>query len=164
MCNFAEQGLLFGKFVFFYSVLSNKIIRVYMNRIIFGFLVVMFPLCSMADDVPGMLVHKTDGNSLEVEIANISSIKFNDGLMVINGKDNSQQCLPLDDISQITFSTIETAISSLTRGVKSGVVTITNLSGQIVYKGKVGASELPTSLKGVYIITVNGQSHKVTIK
>ena len=121
-------------------------------------------LSAHADEVPGMVVQKTDGSRVELAISSISKITFADGQMVVNAKDDTQKMLSLDDISQISFCSIISAIEALTHNNSDATVVITNLSGQIVYKGPASSALLPASLKGVYVITVNGESHTVTIK
>lgn len=124
-------------------------------------------LCSLsifADDVtPGITVNKTDGSAISFATAEMYSIKFAEGNMIVNMKDCSQQSVALDDITNIIFEDISTAIKALTNsGSDNGFVTITDLSGRIVYNGKAETRKaLPN---GIYVVTVNGKSCKVIIK
>ena len=121
-------------------------------------------LSAYADDVPAMLVQQRDGATQEVSIDKVRSIKFDGGQMLILHRDNSVLSLALDDIEQITFSSVATAIEALTSDA-SGTVTITNLAGEVIYQGSSkDDAHFPASLSGTYIITLDGQSHKVNIK
>lgn len=121
-------------------------------------------LCAYADDVPAMLVQQRDGGTQEVSIDRVRSIKFDGGQMLILHRDNSVLSLALDDIEQITFSSVAAAIETLTSDA-SGTVTITSLAGEVIYQGSSkDDAHFPASLRGTYIITLDGQSHKVNIK
>lgn len=121
-------------------------------------------LSAFADDVPSMLVQQRDGGKLEVSIEEIRSIKFDGGQMLILHRDNTTQSLALDDIEQITFGSVAAAIEALTHDA-SGTLTITSLAGEVIYQGSAQAdAHFPASLSGTYIITLDGQSHKVNIK
>lgn len=125
-------------------------------------------LCSLsmsADDVtPGITVSKTDGSSASIPLTTLQSIKFSDGNMVINLKDKSQQTFIIDEIAIITFEDVVTAINTLTCGNTAKIISITDLSGHIVFNGKA-AEAMQTKLPaGIYVITTNGKSYKVMIK
>lgn len=126
-------------------------------------------LCSLsmsADDVtPGITVSKTDGSSASIPLTTLQSIKFSDGNMAINMKDKSQQTFTIDEIAIIKFEDIATAINTLSCGNTSNSnISISDLSGHTVYKGKA-ADAIQTKLPaGIYVITTNGKSYKVMIK
>lgn len=127
-------------------------------------------LCSLsvfADDVtPGITISKTDASKASVAISQLRSIKFEEGSMIVNMKDNSKQTFNIDDIASISFDDISTAINALTNGnIANATICITDLSGNIIYKGI--ASHAPAQEKlsaGIYVITVNGKSQKVMIR
>ena len=126
-------------------------------------------LCSLsmsADDVtPGITVSKTDGSNASIPLTTLQSIKFSDGNMVINLKDKSQQTFSIDEIAIIKFEDIATAINTLSCGnTYNSNISITDLSGHIVFNGKA-AEAMQTKLPaGIYVITTNGKSYKVMIK
>lgn len=123
-------------------------------------------LCSLscfADETPGIIINKSDGSSITVATSSLRSIKFNDGKMIVNMKDDSQQFVNLDDITNITFENIVTAINSITEGSSDSFVTVSDLSGRILYNGKANENMNKDNLRGIYIITTNGKSHKVKI-
>ena len=124
----------------------------------------MVPAFAFAEETPGLLIQKSDGSQVELRLSEIRSIKFGNGQMIVNGKDSAEQVFRVDDISKMTFCDIITAIKSLSCNAESGEVIVTDLSGKVVYKGKSGSVNVPTTLKGTFIITVDGQSHKVTVK
>lgn len=132
-------------------------------------IIVIATLCSLsmsADDVtPGITVSKTDGSSASIPLTMLYSIKFCDDNMVINMKDNSQQVFTIDEIAIITFEDIATAINTLSsENTNNCNISISDLSGRTIYKGKA-AEAIQTKLPaGIYVITINGKSYKVMIK
>ena len=133
-----------------------------------GFFAMLCPLSMFADDVtPGITVNRTDGSSISVAINELQSIKFAEGNMIVKMNDNSQQTFIIDDITNITFNDITTAIKALTSSSLTGEskVTITDLSGRTVYNGTAEQSPAQGQLPaGIYIITANGKSCKLMIK
>lgn len=134
-----------------------------MNKFLSALLVALPVLSAQADQVPGMLVHRTDGTQVEVPIAQIRSIHFSDGQMVISQRDDTRQAILLDQISQISFGSIAQAIQSLTLHAADRDITITDLSGRVIYSGPAQSDQLPTTIHGTCIIWVDGVGHKVTI-
>lgn len=126
-------------------------------------------LCSLsmsADDVtPGITVSKTDGSSASIPLTTLQSIKFSDGNMVINLKDKSQQTFIIDEIAIIKFEDIATAINTLSCGnISNSNISICDLSGHTVYKGKAAEAKQTKLPAGIYVMTINGKSYKVMIK
>lgn len=127
-------------------------------------------LCSLsafADNVvPGITINKSDDSSIAIELSQLQSIRFSEGTMIVNLKDNSQQTFAIDDIKSLTFNDIETAIRTLTNGNAADCkISIADLSGRTIFSGK--ASNYATQEKlpaGIYVITANGKSCKVMIK
>lgn len=134
-----------------------------MRKTIFVLALGMISLCAMADNVQGFVVTKTDGSTQQVPISSTLSIKFADGNMVINKTDNTKLVMSLDDITEITFSSVPSAIKAII-GSTNKQMTISDLGGRVVYQGDSQGTTLPSSLHGVYIFTIDGQSHKVSIK
>lgn len=137
-----------------------------MRKILICVITTLCSLSTLADDVtPGITVSKTDGSSTLIPLCELQSIRFNEGIMVINKKDNKQHCLAVDEITVITFEDISTAVNVLTsKNPANGNICITDLSGRVVYSGKVtdtGHSQLPA---GIYVIRANSKSYKVMIK
>lgn len=124
----------------------------------------LLSVSAWANDVPGMLVQNNDGSRVEVGIDQIRSIRFLDGQMIISHKDDTQQSLLVDAIAEIRFGSLTTALESLMRDNHDGQVTILNLAGEVIYQGSATSSLLPASLKGIYIISIDGQRHKVNIQ
>lgn len=134
-----------------------------MKKIILLYSAFLCSLSCFADETPGIIINKSDGSSITVATSSLRSIKFNDGKMVINMKDDSQQLVSLEDITNITFEDIVTAISSITEGSSDSSVTVSDLSGRILFKGNAKDKTDMSNLRGIYIITANGKSHKVKI-
>jgi len=124
----------------------------------------LLPLTMMADEVSGMIVQKNDGTQLNVDVATLRSIKFSDGQMLVIKTDNSQMAVNIDDVSVITFGNISLAVAALSGDGQSQQMTITDLSGRVVYKGLSHSADVPQNLHGTYIITVNGTSRKIAIR
>lgn len=121
----------------------------------------------MADEVPGITISKTDGSNISLPTNELRSIKFKEGSMIVNMKDDSQQLFSVDDIANITFGDIITAINTITNDQPDTPITITDLSGRIIYKGNASNIHCPapnTQLTGTFIINANGKSRTVIIK
>ncbi len=130
------------------------------------FITIVAMLCAIstfADGTPGLIVHKTDGSSISISTSALRNIKFSDGAMVVNMKDNSQQTISVDDISDMTFGSISSAITFITEGKKEEQIVITDLAGRVIYRGNANECGQLGTLDGIYVITINGVSHKVRI-
>lgn len=127
-------------------------------------------LCSLSvfadGGVPGIVISNTDSSKASIAIAEMKSIKFSDGVMIVNMKDDSQKSFIIDEIAIITFEDIATAINVLTSGNTSNSnVCITDVSGRTVFNGKaMDVSEQPKLPAGIYVVTANGRSQKIMIK
>lgn len=143
-------------------------------KLLFSIFAMLCSLSMFADDVtPGITVNKNDGNSISIATKDLLNIKFSEGNMIVKMKDNSEQNFVIDDITNITFEDVATAIKALTDGNafssltgESGTnITITDLSGRTFYSGTAAKYPAHTQLTpGIYIITANGKSCKVMIK
>lgn len=134
-----------------------------MKKLIVITAAVMCSLCSFAEEKPGIVINRTDGSSTSIEISLLKSIKFSEGNMIVCMKDESQQTINLDDVTTITFADVITAIRVVTEGKTDEQVTITDISGRIIYKGNVAEVGNAGHLSGIYVITVGEKSHKVRI-
>lgn len=121
---------------------------------------------SAEDTTPGIIVKKSDGSTVSIAIQQLQSIKFADGNMIVRMKDDTQQSYNIDDITNMTFGDIATAIKVLTDDkVTTGKLLITDITGRIVYNGTaVNATTANNLPNGIYVITTNGKSYKVMIK
>lgn len=134
-----------------------------MNKLSVSLIFALSPLFSYADEVPGLLLQKSDGSQVEVEIAKIRSIRFADGNMIISHTDATLQSFPLVDIAQICFGNVTEAIQLVTLHTQNSEVTITSLSGELIYAGPAHSSDLPVLPQGTYVFTVDGVAQKVAI-
>jgi len=121
-------------------------------------------VCAIADELPGMVIQTNDGKSTSVDITSIRSIKYKDGVMLINKKDNNLQSVNVDDVSSITFGSITTAIESINGDKADSPIIVSDLTGKVVYKGTSKDASSLNLQKGTYIISSEGQKRKVFIK
>ena len=138
-----------------------------MNRLLTATIALTLPLVTMADEVPGITISKTDGSNISLPTNELRSIKFKEGSMIVNMKDDSQQLFSVGDIANITFGDIITAINTITNDQPDTPITITDLSGRIIYKGNASNTQhlTPnTQQTGTFIINANGKSRTVIIK
>lgn len=120
----------------------------------------------LADDVPALMISKSDGESAVV-LSELLSIKFTETDMVVNMKDGTKQTFALDDIIIMELGqATQTAISSIfTDSDINSVYTLTDINGKIVARGNSSLSTLHSPLpKGIYIITVGDKSKKILVK
>jgi len=135
-----------------------------MKKVLITLGLALSQMSAFADEVPGLIIEKEDGTNVSVNITSLQNIKFADGKMIITQKDNSTQSIDLDNITIMTFGSISTAVKAITGNVNDQDIVVTDLSGKVIYKGKSNNFNTSNALKGIYIITVNGESHKVLIK
>lgn len=133
-----------------------------MKRIVFLFAVGMIALAAWADDIPALVVMTSEGERTQIDITKLRSLKFNDGNMIIYGKDDSRKTVNVDDVARMTFSSITAAIESVR--TDDSVITVYDLSGKKVFRGRNTDSLQQTDLKGIFIISYQGTSRKVLIK
>lgn len=128
------------------------------------FITILAMVCSLgifADEIPGIVVSKSDGGKVPVATSAIHCIKYGEGTMAVLMKDGSQQTFSLDDITTITFESLPTAIRNIMAETKGNVI-VTDLSGRVLYEGSANG-QMP-SLHGLYVITTNGESRAVLIR
>jgi len=114
------------------------------------------------EEVKGMVITKNDGSTVQITLANLRSIKFSEGNMVIHQRDAQQQTVSLCDVTSITFADITAAIAAVIGDDAEAEVTVTDLAGRVVYRG-AKSGELP-ALKGTYIVSSGNNRVKVYVK
>jgi len=124
----------------------------------------LLPLLASADEVPGLVITKTDNSQLSVALTSIRSIKFEEGTMLILQKDNSTQQISVDEITLLSFENVSTAIQSLMNDKTDGQVIITDLSGKVLYEGQSSSQDIPNDIHGNVILTIDGKSHKINLR
>ena len=106
-----------------------------MKRIIYSTVLAVWAAGGcLANDVPSLTIHKSDGESTVV-LSELQSIKFADTDMVVNMKDGTKLVVALDDIIVMELGQTPTAIHSLLSHPAPTYV-ITDLQGHLVSKGK----------------------------
>jgi len=123
----------------------------------------LFPCVIMAEEVTSLTISMTDKTTLTVPISDIRSIKFQEEAMLILQNDNNTRQIKIDEISFLTFSNVETAIQCIT-GNQTCAITLTDINGQIRYQGKSNSKDIPTDIRGTFILTTEGKSHKIIIR
>lgn len=135
-----------------------------MRKFSFIFLLAVLPLALSADDaVSGLVITKTNGERVEVAIANLRSIKFGSDTMVLYQVSDQPISVPLAEVQSLTFDNIVTAVRTVLGPEAEGTLTITDLAGRIVYRGNAH-SDIPRTLRGTFILTQGGRSQKVVIR
>ena len=135
-----------------------------MRKFSFIFLLAVLPLALSADDtVSGLVITKTNGERVEVAIANLRSIKFGSDTMVLYRQSADPISVPLAEVQSLTFDDIITAVRTVLGPEAEGTLTITDLAGRIVYRGNAH-SDIPRTLRGTFILTQGGRSQKVVIR
>lgn len=146
------------------TIQHNKIS--YMKKLFITLIVIFFSLDISAEgNTTGIIVNKSDGSTVSIAIQQLQSIKFSDGNVIVRMKDNTQQSFNIDDITNMTFGDIATAIRVLSdNNIKSNKLIITDIIGHIIYNGTVANATATCNLpNGIYIISVEGKSRKVII-
>lgn len=135
-----------------------------MRKFSFLLLLAVLPLALSADDaVSGLVITKTNGERVEVAIANLRSIKFGSDTMVLYRQSADPISVPLAEVQSLTFDDIITAVRTVLGPEAEGTLTITDLAGRIVYRGNAH-SDIPRTLRGTFILTQGGRSQKVVIR
>ena len=135
-----------------------------MRKFSFLLLLAVLPLALSADDaVSGLVITKTNGERVEVAIANLRSIKFGSDTMVLYRQSADPISVPLAQVQSLTFDDIITAVRTVLGPEAEGTLTITDLAGRIVYRGNAH-SDIPRTLRGTFILTQGGRSQKVVIR
>lgn len=119
---------------------------------------------SLADEVPGIKISTATADS-ELEISAIGNIKYGESEMIVTMKDGTTATFAIDEITRMTFGDITTAIQSIaSNGDSNAEITITDLSGRTIAKGKAESIASRTDLHGIMIISNGNESKKVIIR
>lgn len=132
------------------------------KKILMSCFMTMLLSSAYADDKVAGLIVSTNGSNEEIALSNIANIKFDESQMTVNLKDGSNIAIPFDEVKTMTFAEIS-APTSLKQvlGMKRGKITVADIQGRTVWRGKVGDS-MP-KLKGLYVISDGKKSQKVII-
>ena len=148
-------------------------------RNLFAYLLLMVSSVVLADDYAYLTVVQT-GAQTNFSINNIKNITFDANYMLLNLNDDTQQKLPLSELSKMFFSQESSGIASLTT-MKSKIrfaggilratveagerIAIYNMKGERVFSAnESGSYDLSGYARGVYIIKVGAETKKVINK
>ena len=115
-----------------------------------------------ADDYPYLTFETQDGNTQSVAVSGLTLTIADGNLVAANG--TQTLTLALSDLTKMYFASEATSIDELTSKLPTdGVAEVFTLAG--VSLGQHSLNALRSTLNaGVYIIKVNGQTLKVTVK
>ncbi|MBR6198398.1 MAG: hypothetical protein IKQ72_12465 [Bacteroidaceae bacterium] len=120
-----------------------------------------------ADGDKSMTITSTNHTDAEYSVTSISSVKYENGKMIIALKNGSVQSFNVADIKSMIFGSITSAIESMTSNDSSVPYTIFDDSGKVVASGMTnenGKVDTPANMKGVFVIKVGDKCKKVIIK
>ena len=120
-----------------------------------------------ADGDKSMTITSTNHTDAEYSVTSISSVKYENGKMIIALKNGSVQSFDVADIKSMIFGSITSAIESMTGNDSSVPYTIFDDSGKVVASGMTnenGKVDTPANMKGVFVIKVGDKCKKVIIK
>lgn len=120
-----------------------------------------------ADDGKSMTITSTNHTDAEYSVTSISSVKYENGKMIVAFKNGSVQSFNVADIKSMIFGSISSAIESMTSNDSSVPYTIFDDSGKVVASGMTnenGKVDTPANMKGVFVIKVGDKCKKVIIK
>ncbi len=132
-----------------------------MKKIVLCVGMMLFTAMAFADDEKGLVID-TNAGKQEIALSNIQSIKYQNETMVINLRNGEKTTIALDDVKIITFGMVSPTTIREIVGSNAKNVTITDIQGRSVWKGKMG-DEMP-SLRGLYVVESGNVKQKVLIK
>ena len=136
-----------------------------MKRTILGLILILVTIVCNADDKVPSLIIATGGNSVDIALDNLISIKYADDTMHINVKEGDNVAIDVEDILSITFRDIEQSshINNL-HDEYSGELHVFDVNGRKMLTAtsfdEIQDSNLP---KGVYIVKGNNKSRKIVM-
>lgn len=132
-----------------------------------------------ADDYAYLTIGQNTGDT-EIALNNISKITFDEENMILNMADGSRQALPLSGLTKMFFSDGNTGIATVGNNSQAirlvngtihvqaplgSVVTLYNVSGQMVKRVAVGTDDTQINVsgmtRGVYIVKVGNETKKI---
>ena len=119
-----------------------------------------------ADGGKAMVLKSTNEATQSYAVTNISSVKYENGKMLLTLKNGSVQMFSVSDIKSMTFASVATAIESMANG-EAKSFTIYDESGSLIVSGVTddeGKFDMPINLRGVYLIKVGNVAKKVVVK
>lgn len=130
-----------------------------------------------ADDVqPALVVSCLDGTETSVALADIRTIRFVDGKMcfLLQGE---EQSIAVDAIASVTFGSISTAIETLLGESLPKQLTVTDLSGKVLFRYQPSEAitdvaallrqigeQLPSAENRTYLLQLDGVVQKISIR
>lgn len=131
-------------------------------------LLLMVALCSSTlagwtEEAPGMIITRVGKDTENIDLSTLQCIKFADGVMLVHKTDDTQMVISLSDITSVTFGTVASAIHTITGGVPSSLISVTDLAGRIIYQGEAGGFRQYDHYRGIVIVRSGNRSYKVRI-
>ena len=120
-----------------------------------------------ADDGKAMVLKSTNEATQSYAVSNISSVKYEDGVMILTLKNGNVQKLNVEDIKSMTFDSVATAIETLNADGGAIAFSVYDESGKEVASGMTGEDgkvDMPVNLRGVYVIKVGNVTKKIVVK
>ncbi len=113
-----------------------------------------------------MVMKSTDEVEHSFVTNNIRSIQYEGEQMIITHKNDQKYQFRIDEIKSITFTSVVTAIESISQGSASLPFSIFDINGTKIVSGMTdnnGKINTKINLNGVYIIKVGDKTQKIII-
>lgn len=144
-------------------------------------LFVVLTMGTVVANAQSLVINKTEGNPVELNLDNLKKVSFSDGNLVATFNDGTNDSYPLSEVSRLVFSgttgvgVVEAMDGKLAYSAGRGLAVIANsqgsklmvynLSGSLVLQ-KVISSQVETVdlnglQKGLYLLKLEGKTIKI---
>lgn len=121
---------------------------------------------SNAQEAKAMVMKSTDEVEHSFVTNNIRSIRYEGEQMIITHKNDQEYLFRIDEIKSITFTSVVTAIESISKGTGNLPFSIFDINGTKILSGTTdsnGKIDTKINLSGVYLIKVGDKTQKIII-
>lgn len=138
----------------------------FMKKRVLG-VAVLWLLCIGANAEDVLLIHDYSNDSQRIAVSEVTSIRYDQGQMIIALNNGEEVTVPIQEVKSITFESLSSAIQNLSNKQANVTFRVYDLKGNLLQEGVTdadGKTALSDDLHGIFVVQVGKQGRKIVIE
>lgn len=138
----------------------------FMKKRVLG-VAVLWLLCIGANAEDVLLIHDYSNDSQRFAVSEVTSIRYEQGQMIIALNNGEEVTMPIQEVKSITFESLSSAIQNLSNKQANVSFRVYDLKGNLLQEGMTdaeGKTTLSDDLHGIFVVQVGKQGRKIVIE
>lgn len=138
----------------------------FMKKRVLG-VAVLWLLCIGANAEDVLLIHDYSNDSQRIAVSEVTSIRYEQGQMIIALNNGEEVTMPIQEVKSITFESLSSAIQHLSAKQANVAFRVYDLKGNLLQEGVTdadGKTTLADDLHGIFVVQVGKQGRKIVIE